>query len=79
MYFRTSDPTATIANVTDAHLSTKQLAQTTLRNVGLKKDFSDYGQKLVSLTYFLGARNANVERNYVRSRRHRTACTNITR
>ena len=33
VYFRTSDPTATVTNVTDAHLSTKRLAQTTLRNV----------------------------------------------
>uniref|UniRef100_A0A914UQ70 Band 7 domain-containing protein n=1 Tax=Plectus sambesii TaxID=2011161 RepID=A0A914UQ70_9BILA len=33
IYFRASDPTATITNVSDAHLSTKQLAQTTLRNL----------------------------------------------
>uniref|UniRef100_A0A0N4ZGI6 PHB domain-containing protein n=1 Tax=Parastrongyloides trichosuri TaxID=131310 RepID=A0A0N4ZGI6_PARTI len=33
VYFRTQDPVATIARVADAHLSTKQLAQTTLRNI----------------------------------------------
>uniref|UniRef100_A0A0N5C754 PHB domain-containing protein n=1 Tax=Strongyloides papillosus TaxID=174720 RepID=A0A0N5C754_STREA len=33
VYFRTQDPVATIAKVSDAHLSTKQLAQTTLRNI----------------------------------------------
>ncbi|KHN74561.1 Stomatin-3 [Toxocara canis] len=33
VYFRTWDPIATIAGITDAHLSTRQLAQTTLRNV----------------------------------------------
>lgn len=33
IYFRTFDPVATITCISDAHLSTKQLAQTTLRNV----------------------------------------------
>ncbi|VDD90456.1 unnamed protein product [Enterobius vermicularis] len=33
VYFKTRDPVATISSITDAHMSTKQLAQTTLRNV----------------------------------------------
>uniref|UniRef100_A0A914DPU9 Band 7 domain-containing protein n=1 Tax=Acrobeloides nanus TaxID=290746 RepID=A0A914DPU9_9BILA len=33
VYYRASDPIATISCIADAHLSTKQLAQTTLRNV----------------------------------------------
>ncbi|KAI1724531.1 SPFH domain / band 7 family domain-containing protein [Ditylenchus destructor] len=32
IYFRVSDPIATIFSIVDAHLSTRQLAQTTLRN-----------------------------------------------
>ncbi|CAB3410432.1 unnamed protein product [Caenorhabditis bovis] len=33
VYYRTSDPIASLTRVNDAHLSTRQLAQTTLRNV----------------------------------------------
>uniref|UniRef100_A0A0N5AWG4 PHB domain-containing protein n=1 Tax=Syphacia muris TaxID=451379 RepID=A0A0N5AWG4_9BILA len=33
VYFKTRDPIATIARIADAHQSTKQLAQTTLRNI----------------------------------------------
>ncbi|TKR72197.1 hypothetical protein L596_019687 [Steinernema carpocapsae] len=33
VYFRTCDPVATIASISDARISTRQLAQTTLRNV----------------------------------------------
>lgn len=33
LYFRASDPIATINSIVDAHLSTRQLTQTTLRNV----------------------------------------------
>ncbi|CAI4225963.1 unnamed protein product [Auanema sp. JU1783] len=33
VYYRTRDPIAALSAVTDAHLSTRQLAQTTLRNV----------------------------------------------
>jgi erythrocyte band 7 integral membrane protein len=33
VYYRTSDPIASAIFIADAHLSTKQLAQSTLRNV----------------------------------------------
>ena len=33
VYFRVSDPVVSVTNVNDAHLSTKLLAQTTMRNV----------------------------------------------
>ncbi|CAJ0574947.1 unnamed protein product, partial [Mesorhabditis spiculigera] len=33
VYYRTSDPVASISAITDAHYSTRQLAQTTLRNL----------------------------------------------
>ncbi|CAJ0947367.1 unnamed protein product, partial [Mesorhabditis belari] len=33
VYYRTHDPVASISAITDAHYSTKQLAQTTLRNL----------------------------------------------
>uniref|UniRef100_A0A7E4VJ04 PHB domain-containing protein n=1 Tax=Panagrellus redivivus TaxID=6233 RepID=A0A7E4VJ04_PANRE len=41
VYFRTSDPVATIAAAVDSYLSTKQLAQTTLRNVLGTKSLSE--------------------------------------
>lgn len=41
VYFRVSDPIASVANVTNADFSTRLLAQTTLRNVLGTKNLSE--------------------------------------
>ena len=41
VYYRVSNATVSVANVENAHLSTKLLAQTTLRNVLGTKTLSD--------------------------------------
>lgn len=56
VYYRTSDPIASAIFIADAHLSTKQLAQSTLRNVlGKYSNFKgsiEFPQKTISPIFF---------------------------
>lgn len=63
MYFRVSNPIASVANVSNADFSTRLLAQTTLRNVLGTKNLAELLSDREGIAHSMQVRNPSAHRN----------------